>query len=100
MTVWIYVDTSKQVGDKDHLKVFASEDAAETGSRRTTRKALRSSMRYWSESSAVRYRASTYFKRAAPAPRRTVTCNRKPIASRTLKTVVKFGFFGSPANAR
>ena len=28
MTVWIYVDTSK-VGDKDHLKVFANEDAAE-----------------------------------------------------------------------
>ena len=23
MTVWIYVNTSKQVGDKDHLKVFA-----------------------------------------------------------------------------
>jgi hypothetical protein len=30
MTVWIYVDTSKQVGDRDHLKVFANEDAAET----------------------------------------------------------------------
>jgi len=29
MTVWIYVDTRKQVGDKDHLKVFASEAAAE-----------------------------------------------------------------------
>jgi len=29
MTVWIYVDTSKQVGDPDHLKVFASQDAAE-----------------------------------------------------------------------
>jgi hypothetical protein len=28
MTVWIYVDTSKQVGDKDHLN--ANEDAAET----------------------------------------------------------------------
>ena len=28
MTVWIYVDTSKQVGDKDLLKVFASADAA------------------------------------------------------------------------
>jgi hypothetical protein len=27
-TVWIYVDTRKQVGDEDHLKVFASEDAA------------------------------------------------------------------------
>ena len=37
---------------------------------------------------------ATDFKRAAlaRAPRRTVTCNRKPIASRTLKTVVKFGF--------
>ncbi len=30
MTVLIYVDTSKQVGDVDHLKVFANEDAAET----------------------------------------------------------------------
>jgi hypothetical protein len=23
VTVWIYVDTRKQVGDKDHLKIFA-----------------------------------------------------------------------------
>jgi hypothetical protein len=30
MTVWIYVNTSKQVGDREHLKVFASEEAAET----------------------------------------------------------------------
>ena len=29
MTVFVYVNTSKQVGDVDHLKVFASEDAAE-----------------------------------------------------------------------
>ena len=29
MTVWIYVDTSKQVGDVDHVKVFATEEAAE-----------------------------------------------------------------------
>ena len=28
-TVWIYVNTNKEVGDKDHLKVFATEDAAE-----------------------------------------------------------------------
>lgn len=28
--VWIYVDSSKDVGDVDHFKVFASEDAAET----------------------------------------------------------------------
>lgn len=30
MTVWIYFDTGKQVGDRNHLKVFANEDAAET----------------------------------------------------------------------
>ena len=29
MTVLIYLDTSKQVGDPDHLMVFASADAAE-----------------------------------------------------------------------
>ena len=29
MTVWIYVDTSKEVGDADHLKVFANEDVAD-----------------------------------------------------------------------
>jgi hypothetical protein len=27
-TVWIYVDSSKEVGDVDHLKVFADEVAA------------------------------------------------------------------------
>jgi hypothetical protein len=27
-TVWIYVDTSKDIGDRDHLKVFESEAAA------------------------------------------------------------------------
>ena len=30
MTVWVYVDISKQAGDRDHMKVFANEDAAET----------------------------------------------------------------------
>jgi hypothetical protein len=29
MTVWIYVDTAKQVGDRNHLKVFSSEDDPE-----------------------------------------------------------------------
>jgi hypothetical protein len=27
--VWIYVDTSKEVGDADHLKVFANTEAAD-----------------------------------------------------------------------
>jgi hypothetical protein len=30
MTVPIYVDVSKEVGDVDHIKVFASKEAAET----------------------------------------------------------------------
>jgi hypothetical protein len=30
MTVWIYVNASRQVGDADHIKVFANQDAAET----------------------------------------------------------------------
>ena len=30
MTVFVYVNTSKQVGDVDHVKVFATTDAAET----------------------------------------------------------------------
>jgi hypothetical protein len=29
MTVFIYVNTSRQVGDAEHLKVFANVDAAE-----------------------------------------------------------------------
>jgi len=29
MTVFFYVNTSKQVGDVDHIKVFATTDAAE-----------------------------------------------------------------------
>ena len=28
-TVWIYVDTNKEVGDVDHLKVFATAEAAD-----------------------------------------------------------------------
>jgi hypothetical protein len=30
MTVFIYIDISKQVGDPWHIKVFATTDAAET----------------------------------------------------------------------
>ena len=30
MTVFVYVNTSKQVGDGEHMKVFANQDAAET----------------------------------------------------------------------
>jgi hypothetical protein len=29
MTVFVYIDTSKQIGDNDHIKIFASREAAE-----------------------------------------------------------------------
>jgi hypothetical protein len=29
MTVWVYVNTNRDGGEADHLKIFASEDAAE-----------------------------------------------------------------------
>src|SRR5450631_1984082 len=45
MTVLIYVNTSKQVGDPDHLKVFANVDAAEAWFEEMTRKAWHSSIR-------------------------------------------------------
>jgi hypothetical protein len=46
MTVWIYVDTTRQVDDRDHLKVFADEDAAEKWLRITSRNVLRSSIQF------------------------------------------------------
>jgi hypothetical protein len=43
-TVWAYVDTSKQVGDPDHLKLFADQDAAEQWLSGTTGKASHSNI--------------------------------------------------------
>ena len=34
MTVFVYIDISKQVGDAEHVKVFANADAAEAWLRR------------------------------------------------------------------
>jgi hypothetical protein len=61
MTVWVYVDTSKQVGDKEHLKIFASEKAAETWLQENDPEAWRFSMRSWSEDR----RLCTTFSRGA-----------------------------------
>ena len=49
MTVFIYVNTSKQVGDADHLKVFANADAAETWFEENDPEGGGSNMRFWSE---------------------------------------------------
>jgi hypothetical protein len=49
MTVFIYASTSKQIGDKDHIKMFANVDAAKRGSRRTILKAWHSSTRCWNK---------------------------------------------------
>ena len=44
-TVWIYVDTNKEVGDRDHLKVFSNPDAAEEWFKENVPKALLLDMR-------------------------------------------------------
>ena len=49
MTVLIYVDTSKQVGDPDHLKVFVNQDAAETWFEEDDPEGSPSSMRFWND---------------------------------------------------
>jgi len=48
-TVWIYIDTTKQVGSVDYLKVLTLLRPRTSGSRRTTPKALLLNMRCWSE---------------------------------------------------
>lgn len=45
MTFFVYVNTSKQVGDVEHIKVFATTEVAEVWFEETTRKAARSSTR-------------------------------------------------------
>jgi hypothetical protein len=55
-TVWIYVDTSRDVGDKDHLKVFANTEAAETWFEESDPKVLYSHMRFRRDL----YRAAAY----------------------------------------
>jgi hypothetical protein len=47
VTVWIYVDTSKDVGNKDHLKVFADPDAAEAWFTENDREGVLSPMKLW-----------------------------------------------------
>ena len=44
-TVWVYVDTNKDVGDVNHLKVFATELAVNRWFEDNDRKALLLSIR-------------------------------------------------------
>jgi hypothetical protein len=53
MTVLIYVDTSKQVGDPEHLKVFANAEAAESCWLKTTQKAWRLSTKFWNKAGVI-----------------------------------------------
>ena len=53
MTVLIYVDTSKQVGDPEHLKVVANAEAAETWFAKTTQKAWRLSTKFWNKAGVI-----------------------------------------------
>lgn len=43
MTVFVYVNTAKQVGDAEHINVFAMSTPQKGGSRKTIRRASPSS---------------------------------------------------------
>jgi hypothetical protein len=60
----IYTDTGKQVGDVDHLKVFASEDSAERWFAENDPQGVASNTR---SSSGSRAWIGRQFPRAAPA---------------------------------
>ena len=49
MTVFVYINTGKQVGDAEHVKVFASQDAAETWFAENDPKAWPLNMTFWSK---------------------------------------------------
>ena len=49
MTVFVYVNTSKQVGDPDTSRSSPPRTPRKNGLRKTTPKAWPSSMRFWNE---------------------------------------------------
>ncbi|WFU45588.1 hypothetical protein QA640_47195 (plasmid) [Bradyrhizobium sp. CB82] len=49
MTVFVYVNTSKPVGDKEHIKVFANQDAAEKWFEENDPRGWRLNMRFSNE---------------------------------------------------
>ena len=53
MTVLIYVNNAKQVGEPERLKVFANEDAAETWFEKNDPEGSPLSMRSWSKGAAL-----------------------------------------------
>jgi hypothetical protein len=63
MTVFVYVDTNKQVGDPDRIEVFASQLPRRPGFSKMIRTAWRASMRFWNEATTVRRRARNTLSR-------------------------------------
>ena len=49
MTVFVYINTGKHVGDAEHVKVFANQDAAETWFAENDPKAWPLNMTFWSK---------------------------------------------------
>ena len=49
MTVYVYINTGKQVGDAEHVKVFANQMLRKHGLQRTIPKAWPLNMTFWSK---------------------------------------------------
>jgi hypothetical protein len=55
MTVFVYVNTSKQVGDPEHIKVFANGTPAEKWFEENDPEGVALSMKSWSEPLPSKY---------------------------------------------
>jgi hypothetical protein len=49
MTVFVYINTAKEIGDVDHLKVFANREAAERWFEENDPEGVALNMRFWSK---------------------------------------------------
>ena len=81
MTVFVYVNTSRQVGDLDHVKVFATQTPPKHGSRKTIPKGSPLNMRFWSDRIGLTIETALAPARQGRQPWRFSSGRRKPEAT-------------------
>ena len=81
MIVFVYVNTSKQVGDPDHLKLFATVDAAEAWFEENDPEGVALNMRFWNKHGPGGSRRGHTKYSHSKLPNRVVGTVKHPIAA-------------------
>jgi hypothetical protein len=91
-TVWIYVDTNKKVGDVDHLKVFATVEAADQWFKNNDPEGV--AFRY----EVLKPEAELTLQRNAPGGKKTTVSNGDltAIFYRKMRTYSECPYTGTP----